>query len=320
MRILFFFFWVCMVLTVSIYLFGGHSGNRVLHVLAIAFIIMFLGGMVLRRMFNPLRLLMHGVHEISNGNLDFQFPVRGRHGEIWYLADQFNQMVDHIKEMVRSKEQLLLDVSHELRSPLTRMKVALEMSPKGKIKDSMLKDVIEMETMLTEILETERLKSGNGKLSLGPVDLSALAGEIVKRYKGRKPGLKLLGGKEKRIVTADEARVKTVLQNVLENALKFSAGQRKPVEIVLETVSDGVGVTVKDFGPGIPEDEQGRIFEPFYRVDKSRTKETGGYGLGLSLCREIMLAHGGNIHLQSKPGKGTQVALRFPKNRFSPPS
>ncbi|HJT23935.1 MAG TPA: HAMP domain-containing sensor histidine kinase, partial [bacterium] len=146
------------------------------------------------------------------------------------------------------------------------------------------------------------------------------AGEIVKRYKDRKPGLKFMGGKEKRIVTADKTRVKTVLQNVIENALKFSAGQRKPVEIALETVSDGVGVTVKDFGPGIPEDEQGRIFEPFYRVDKSRTKETGGYGLGLSLCREIMLAHGGDIHLQSKPGKGTQVALRFPKNRFSPPS
>lgn len=312
MKVLFFFFWVCMALTVSIYLFGGFSGSRVLHALAIVFIIMLLGGMVLRRMFSPLRWLMHGVHEISNGNLDFQFPARGRHGEIWYLAEQFNQMVGHIKEMVRSKEQLLLDVSHELRSPLTRLKVALEMTPKGKMRDSMLKDVGEMEAMLTEILETERLKSGNGKLSLGPVDLAALAREMAKRYKGRKPGLKLLDGKEKWVVTADEARVKTVLQNVLENALKFSTGQKKPVQIGFETFTEGVVLTVQDFGPGIPKDEQDRIFEPFYRVDKSRTKETGGYGLGLSLCREIMLAHGGDIRVESEKGKGTTVMLQFP--------
>ena len=319
MKILFFFFWFCVVLTVAFFVFGGLSFHNVMHAFWIVFLGMALGGMILGRMFKPLRLLTLGVQEISNGNLDFQFPTRGRrHGEIWYLAEQFNQMVGHVKEMIHSKDQLLLDVSHELRSPLTRMKVALEMSPKGKMKDSMLRDIAEMETMLTEILETERLKSGNGGLSLAAVDLTLLAGEMVKRYKGRKPGLKLVGEKGKRIVTADEARVKTVFQNVLENALKFSAGQKKPVQIGLETVADGILATVQDFGPGIPQDEQDKIFEPFYRVDKSRTKETGGYGLGLSLCREIMLAHGGDIRLESGPGKGTKVILRFPKEARPP--
>lgn len=321
MKILMLLFWVCVALTISFFVSGSLPSYRILHIVGIIFLVMVFGGMALRRMFGPLRMLLRGVQEVSEGNLDFQFPIDGRHGEINYLSDQFNQMVGHIKEMIRSKDQLLLDVSHELRSPLTRLKVALEMTPKGKMRESMLKDVVEMETMLTEILETERLKNGNGKLSLSPVDLAALAGEMAKRYKGRKPGLKLLNGKESRIVTADVARVKTVLQNVLENALKYSAGQRKPVEIGLTAEPNGVGVTIRDFGPGIPLGEQEKIFEPFYRVDKSRTKETGGYGLGLSLCREIMLAHGGDIRLESEPGKGTVVTLRFPlKGPSTPPA
>ncbi len=312
MKILMFFFWVCVILTISFFAFGSLTTHRVLHIFAIVFLVMLVGSFILRRMFGPLRFLMRGVQEISNGNLDFQFPTHGRHGEIGYLADQFNQMVNHIKEMIHSKDQLLLDVSHELRSPLTRLKVALEMTPKSKMRDSMMSDIHEMETMLTEILETERLKNGNGKLSLGTVDLTALAGEMTEKYKDRKPGLRLLGPEEKREVTADPARVKTVLQNVLENALKYSSGQKKAVEISLESDTDNALVTIQDFGPGIPPEEQEKIFEPFYRVDKSRTKETGGYGLGLSLCREIMLAHSGEITLQSEPGQGVKVALRFP--------
>jgi len=312
MRILFFFFWFGVILTIAFFLFGGLSFHNIMHAFWIVFLVMALGGMVLGRMFRPLRVLMLGVHEISNGNLDFQFPVKGRRGEIWYLADQFNQMVGHIKEMIHSKDQLLLDVSHELRSPLTRLKVALEMSPKGKMRESMMRDIAEMETMLSEVLETERLRSGNGKLSLGPVDLAVVVGETIKKYKGRKPGLKLMGTPEKLTVTADLARVRTVFQNVMENALKYSNNQKKAVEISLKTDEKNVLVTVQDFGPGIPEEEQGKIFEPFYRVDKSRTKETGGYGLGLSLCREIMEAHGGEIHLDSEPGNGTEISLRFP--------
>ena len=313
MKILMLLFWICVALTICFFVTGSLPSNRVLHTLGIVFLVMFVGGMALRRMFGPLRMLMRGVQEISEGNLDFQFPVRGRHGEINYLAGQFNHMVGHVKEMIHSKDQLLLDVSHELRSPLTRLKVALEMTPKGKMKDTMLRDVAEMETMLSEILETERLKNGNGKLNLGPVDLDRVSREMVKRYKGRRPGLKFSEGEEKLQVTADETRVKTVFQNVVENALKYSSGQKKAVQIRLETRPDRVQAVIQDFGPGIAPEEREKVFEPFYRIDKSRTKETGGYGLGLSLCREIMLAHGGDIRLESESGRGTRVTLSFPK-------
>jgi signal transduction histidine kinase len=101
--------------------------------------------------------------------------------------------------------------------------------------------------------------------------------------------------------------------NVMENALKYSSSQKKPVEVKLERTVKGVEVAIRDHGEGIPKSEQGKVFEPFYRVDKSRTKATGGYGLGLSLCKEIMLAHGGDIKLKSSIGKGTEIRLLFPK-------
>jgi signal transduction histidine kinase len=156
--------------------------------LGCVFLVMLVAFFVLRRMFGPLRMLMKGVNEISEGNLDFQFPVGRHHGEIYYLAESFNLMVRRVKEMVHSKDQLLLDVSHELRSPLTRLKLALEMSADNNLKQSMLQDVAEMETMLTEILETERLRSGNGKLLLEKVDLTGMIKETVAKYQNRKPG------------------------------------------------------------------------------------------------------------------------------------
>src|ERR1039458_3182643 len=130
MKILFFFFWVCIILTISFFFSGSLPAHRVFRIFGTVFFVMLVGSMVLRRMFGPLRRLMKGVQEIAGGNLDFQFQT-GRHGEINYLAAQFNLMVQRIREMIQSKDQLLLDVSHELRSPLTRLKVALEMTPKG---------------------------------------------------------------------------------------------------------------------------------------------------------------------------------------------
>ncbi|HTC20702.1 MAG TPA: HAMP domain-containing sensor histidine kinase [bacterium] len=312
MRIFFLFFWVCVIwIAISLFSNGSFSLKRVPHYLGWALLVMAPCFFMLKRMFRPLRMLLKGVKEVSEGNLDFQFEAKGRHGEIHYLAESFNLMVQRIREMVQSKDQLLLDVSHELRSPLTRLKVALEMTPKGKMKDSMLRDVSEMETMITEILETERLKNGNGKLALGPVDLDALARETQAKFKSRKPGVKIAGKPKALVIQADEARVKTVLQNVLENALKYSMGRKKPVEIHLSQDEKEATLAVQDFGQGIPPEDQEKVFEPFYRVDKSRTKDTGGYGLGLSLCREIMLAHGGDIRLQSEPGQGTKVTLYF---------
>jgi signal transduction histidine kinase len=110
----------------------------------------------------------------------------------------------------------------------------------------------------------------------------------------------------------DRARVRKVLGNILDNAVKFSQGRSAPVEASIESAADRIVVRIKDKGVGIPADELPRLFEPFYRVDRSRSRETGGYGLGLSLCKRIMEAHGGSISITSREGEGTEVTLIFP--------
>ncbi len=303
---------VCVaLLLIGLFSNDGFSFQQLRHISGWIFVVLLASFFILRRLFLPMRRLLYGVQEIADGNLEFQFKT-GRHGEFNYLAQTFNVMVQRVREMLQAKSQLLLDVSHELRSPLTRLRVALEMMPRHRLKESMLSDIAQMETMLTEILEAERLRSSNGQLTLTRVNLSAVVRDVARRYKRRKPGVKLLKIPKDVRINADEARIKIVLQNILENALKYSTRQAQPVEIALACEAAYIELTIRDFGVGIPSAEQEKVFEPFYRVDKSRTKKTGGYGLGLSLCQQIMQAHGGEIRLQSQPDFGTSVTLRFP--------
>jgi signal transduction histidine kinase len=120
------------------------------------------------------------------------------------------------------------------------------------------------------------------------------------------------------MIEADRARVRKVLANVLDNAVKYSRGGGAPVRVRIEEGNAEVTVRVEDSGVGIPADELPKLFEPFYRVDRSRSRETGGYGLGLSLCKRIMEAHGGSISISSREGEGTEVALTFPALREGP--
>lgn len=277
--------------------------------------------LAIRRLLSPLRFLNEGVERLGRGELGYQVPVRSR-DELGDLARSFNSMSADLGELIRSREQLLLDVSHELRTPLTRIKLALEMAPDGMAKESIGDDLREMEAMIAEILESARLDSANGGLQLEDVDLEALVEEAIGNVSLREPGAMragppIPGGAP---VRADKARVRKVLANILDNAVKYSRGSGRPVEVRLESGPEGAVVRVEDHGPGIPEAELPKIFEPFYRVDRSRSRDTGGYGLGLSLCKRIMEAHGGSISIASREGEGAEVSLAFPPPRDSRPN
>ena len=250
--------------------------------------------------------------QISKGNLKYQVQVQNwRRDELGKLAELFNAMTTRIREMIRSKEQLLSDVSHELRSPLTRIKVALEFVPEGQTKESIAEDLADVEKMITEILETERLNSDHGKLYLKQTNASEIIKQIALDFQNKSPGIKLASVPEEFFLAIDTARFKTVLKNVLENAIKYSMPESNPVEISIVDEEKSVVIRIKDYGQGIHREELPYIFEPFYRIDKSRSKETGGYGLGMSLCKKIMEAHGGSIEINSELNKGTTVFLRF---------
>lgn len=263
-----------------------------------------------KRLLRPVQSLDDGVKRLSAGHLDFVLPVL-THDEFGALTGAFNQMVRRVKQMIRARDQLLLDVSHELRSPLTRMKVALALLPEDENRAGMAADLNEMEAMITELLELERLRDGRG-IRCERQDLVPILRELAKSYEQTSPGICFAGIPPEILLDIDGEKIRTVLRNVFENAAKYSLPNSRPVEIFAEQNGERVVVRISDDGPGIPDADISNLFEPFFRVDRSRSKKTGGYGLGLSICKRIMEAHVGSIIAQNNAGGGASFILTLP--------
>ncbi|HUF77161.1 MAG TPA: HAMP domain-containing sensor histidine kinase [Longimicrobiales bacterium] len=266
---------------------------------------------LMRRLLRPVRVLSEGVERLRTGDLEVEMPTR-RTDELGRLIVSFNEMARAVRERIRARDQLLLDVSHELRSPLTRMRVALEMLPDSRAKQSVVEDVAEVEAMITELLETERLDSPHGGLARTRADLSELVRDAVAAMDEEGPGVHLVGAEAPRHAEVDVERLRMVINNVLSNALKYSDPRGGPVRVVLDSADGAVLVSFHDRGVGIAAHDLAYVFEPFYRADRSRTKETGGYGIGLSLAKRIVEAHGGSIEVSSELGEGTSVLVTLP--------
>lgn len=268
---------------------------------------------ILRRGLAPLRSLHRGVVAVAGGELETIVP-RQSDDELGELADAFNQMVGRVREMVRSRDQLVLDVSHELRSPLTRMRVALALWEDGEPRRRLERNLAEMEGMVTELLELERLRAGRG-LELGYHDLVEIVRDAVLAFDDRPPGVVLAAAPAAHHARVDPERIRSVLNNLLENALRYSLPDSGPIRVSVEIAGAGSRIRVEDEGPGIPAEDLPRLFEPFFRVDRSRSRSTGGYGLGLALCRRIMEAHGGTIEARNRAGRGAELIVSFPAER-----
>ncbi|NNF98729.1 MAG: HAMP domain-containing histidine kinase [Desulfobacteraceae bacterium] len=287
--------------------------------LLISLVIVFIGGYAaVRWVLKPINDLADGVRRVGTGQLNFQVRINSR-DELGELAAAFNDMTRLIREMLHAKERLLLDVSHELRSPITRMKVSLAMMPDSAITRSITEDVAEMEVMVTEILESARLKSPGNGLKLRKVDLCKLIPVVGKELSGRKPGIRVSDLPDEQWVLADEAKLKIVLKNIVGNALKYAGNTGQPVEISLTTLSPYVIIRIVDTGIGINKQDIPYVFEPFYRTDTSRSRHTGGYGLGLSICKTIVEAHGGKIEIDSDIEIGTTVRIYLKETAIGDP-
>jgi signal transduction histidine kinase len=308
------FFW--MIVSVSLNSSGHRMHNEahaaLLVVLLLVMVAVVLSAhLMLKRQLQPLRALNEGVARLGAGQLDVVIPHNTR-DEFGTLTVAFNQMVRRVSEMIGARDQLLLDVSHELRSPVTRMKVALELLPEGEHRTRMAADVAEMERMIAELLEFERLRDARG-IRRACQDLMPLLREVTEPFLNRPPGVRIVSMLPEMHLDIDGEKVRTVLRNLLENAAKYSLPASGPVEISASRNADAVMICVTDDGVGIPEGDLERVFEPFFRVDRSRSKSTGGYGLGLSICKRVMEAHGGSIAVERQTGRGTSFVLTFPK-------
>lgn len=280
--------------------------RSVLYVLILISIIIVSLYFILRWLFKPMKQLSLAVKQIGEGRYDLDVPVY-REDELGELASSIRDMSRKISYSIKAKEQLLLDVSHELRTPLTRIKLGLEVgSPKDKIND----DIVEMESMISGLLESYRTGNYLGEVKRKKTDITALLQDTIEgfmdneRIKLNKPDVAVSA-------SVDSEKIETVFRNVIDNALKYSGGD---IVVTISQLSGECIVAFKDTGQGIKEEDLNYIFEPFYRSDPSRSRKTGGFGLGLSICKKIMDAHNGVIEIESKLNEGTTVILKLPLN------
>ncbi|MCK6370911.1 MAG: HAMP domain-containing histidine kinase [Gammaproteobacteria bacterium] len=266
-----------------------------------------------RWLMKPIRWIKEGAARIGQGDLDYRIPAT-RKDDLGELAADINRMADDVREMLEAKRQLLLAISHELRSPLTRAKVALEFLDDESIKANLLNDIREMEQLIADLLESERLNTRHSKLQLAEVDLDDLVASVVAADLGE-------GGQHVALhlpaapvtLQADATRLRLLVKNLAENALRYTEPDRPPVEITVSASADSAEIRVCDHGRGMSAHDLARATEPFYRADPARSRATGGLGLGLYLCRRIAEAHGGSLAIQSELGCGTEVTVRIPR-------
>jgi signal transduction histidine kinase len=224
-----------------------------------------------------------------------------------------NQLAGDVQDMLEAKQQMLLAISHELRSPLTRTKVALEFLDDEMIKKNILDDVVEMENLITDLLESERLNTRHSKLQLSTVDLVRLINELVEHeFSQHKNRIEVSVPVTTVHRVIDGTRIRLLLKNLIDNALCYSPADGEPIHVQLIADSDAFMIAVSDHGPGMSPEDVERATEPFYRADPARCRDTGGFGLGLYLCRRIAEAHGGNLLIESEIGRGTSVTLNIP--------
>jgi len=259
----------------------------------------------------PLKWLRSGVDTVAKGDFSTRVPVV-RNDEIGKVARAFNQMTGRVRQMMDDRERLLADVSHELRSPLARIKVALELLPEGDKRDAIAQDIREMESLTTVLLEREQVRTQANQSASERVNLVALAGNVIDGFSNTPPGVELNVPPQSLEINGDEALIKVLIQNLVDNALKFSLPDSKPVKVSLRQTDDEVQIIVDDDGQGIPEDQVEKIFEPFVKLNPARGHRAG-YGLGLNLCQRIVQAQGGNIEIDPREKRGTRIWVSLPK-------
>ncbi len=264
----------------------------------------------IRRLFSPISAIRDGVKRFGSGDLTHRIQIK-RKDELGELSRSINTMADDIQQMLDAKRQLLLAISHELRSPLTRAKVSIGMLDDADTRHEINHDLDEMEKLIEELLETERLSNRHHTLHREQVSLSELVRDLIDdQFVNRRIRLQLPD--EPVIASIDASRLRLLLKNLLQNALQYTPEDADPPQLRLEPDGDRVVIRVRDFGTGISEQHLPYLTEPFYRVDPARQRETGGYGLGLYLCRMIAEAHGGTLTIDSTPGEGTGVLIEIP--------
>jgi signal transduction histidine kinase len=264
---------------------------------------------IVRRLLRPLDDIRAGALRYGEGDFGRTIPVR-RGDELGDLAMQVNAMASGLQGMLQGQRALLLAISHELRSPLTRARLNAELLADGPERAALLRDVALMGQLITDLLEGERLAAGAAALEREPTDLNQLVRDLVgSEFAGQPVHLDLAEGLPG--LRLDRPRVALLLRNLVDNACRHGAAAAEPVTVSTRLDGATVQLSVRDHGPGVPEAQLARLTEPFYRPDIARTRATGGVGLGLYLCKLVAQSHGATLTLRNAQ-PGLEARVRWP--------
>lgn len=269
------------------------------HILAVVGIVglaLFIAWLVSRYLLKPIQKLQAGMAAIESGKLNFRLAGRGN-DEFAGLERSFNSMTQNLETMIDDRDRLLADVSHELRSPLTRMKVALELTKDKKTAKVLRGEITEIQAIIAALLDTERMAAGANFEQIEVVNLiSELCRENKVQFTAAVAQVKVSGGREK---------LRIALRNIIANAIQHGA---RPVNVYCETIPHFVVLRIADAGKGVQPQEAEKIFLPFYRSSSARRR---GYGLGLYMAKRIIESMRGQITLLASKS-GAVIEIRLP--------
>lgn len=258
-----------------------------------------------------LRIQVRSIAELAQVAEDFGKGIDNKDfkpygsSEVRKAAIAFIKMKERINRQISERTQMLAGVSHDLRTPLTRMKLQSAMMPDSQDKKDFLNDIAEMEKMLDGYLA---FVSGEGGETASFVDMNEMILSILNKFRNTQALIRYSTNDQVSAIQGREQALKRALTNVISNAFRYG----KTIAVKLESNNNKLEVTIDDDGPGIPEDKREEVFKAFVRLEESRNKETGGVGLGLSIAKDVITSHGGRIELLDSPMGGLRVLVSIP--------
>jgi two-component system sensor histidine kinase CpxA len=298
-------------------------------ILCIALVVSALASWWLAQHFSaPIRRIQEGARSLASENPGIRVSAgfESRRDELAVLARDFDAMADQLRANRSATTQLLRDISHELRSPLARMRVALGLArqPPADITrqlDRLEGEIERLDSLISQVLKLARLHGTDASFVREAFDLDEMLEEVVRdaNFEGAPKNCRVqLEGAAHGAVNGNRDLVRSAVENVLRNAVRYSP-QDTPVEVSVARPSPGAGaeIVIRDHGPGVPERDLARIFEPFYRVAESRDRDSGGEGIGLAITAQVMKSHGGSATAVNGHGGGLEVRLSLPADAFA---
>ena len=270
----------------------------------------------------PIRRIQEGARALATENLDVRVSagLEGRKDELAVLARDFDAMADQLKSNRGAITQLLRDISHELRSPLARMRVAVGLARQppadlARQLDRLEREIERLDALISQVLKLARLHGTEAPYEREAFDVEEVIEEVVRdaNFEGAVKNCTVeLTGAANSTAHGNRELLRSAVENVLRNAVRYSPPGAS-VEVNVERTAAGLSILIRDRGPGVPAGDLERIFEPFYRVAESRDRDSGGEGIGLAITSQVMKAHGGTARANNHSGGGLEVRLSLPQ-------